>query len=159
MYCYPVEHYEYWMRALPGRELPPGAFGENFTTAGLVENAVQVGDRLSVGSAEVVVTQPRLPCYKLGVRFQSDQMVKRFLHSGRPGFYVSVAREGTVGAGDAIAVMSREPNAVSIADLMGLFLAKAYTADEAALAERAVRLTALPDYWRDELRSRLQTAR
>ena len=76
VYCYPAEHYDYWKRELPGRDLPMAIFGENFTTDGLLESSVQLGDRFSVGSAEVVVTQPRLPCYKLGVRFQSDDMVK-----------------------------------------------------------------------------------
>src|SRR6266852_1746146 len=96
VYCYPLEHYDYWKKELPGGDLPMGVFGENFTTEGLLEG-VHLGDRFSVGSAEVVVTQPSLPCYKLGVRFQSDDMVKRFLASGRSGFYFAVAREGQVG--------------------------------------------------------------
>jgi MOSC domain-containing protein YiiM len=86
VYCYPIEHYDYWKKELPGRDLPLGVFGENFTTDGLLEDSVHLGDRFSVGSAEVVVTQPRLPCYKLGVRFGSDDMVRRFLASGRSGF-------------------------------------------------------------------------
>src|SRR5438876_4418527 len=105
VYCYPVEHYEYWKKELPGRELPMGMFGENFTidgiaavgaTSGLAEDAVHLGDQFSIGSAEAVVTQPRLPCYKLGVRFGSDDMVRRFMVSGRTGFYVAVTREGRV---------------------------------------------------------------
>ncbi len=83
VYCYPVAHYDYWQNELPGRELPIGMFGENFTTDGLLEDSVHLGDRFSVGSAEVVVTQPRLPCYKLGLRFQSDDMVRRFLIAKR----------------------------------------------------------------------------
>src|SRR4026208_1373545 len=85
--CYPMKHYDYWKGELPGRELPLAVFGENFTTTGLTEDSVHLGDRFAVGSAQIVVTQPRLPCYKLGVRFQSDEMVKRFLASGRTGFY------------------------------------------------------------------------
>ncbi len=106
VYCYPLAHFEYWKKELPGRELPMGMFGENFTIddggaalhsgQGLVEESVHLGDRFSVGSAEVAVTQPRLPCYKLGIRFGSDDMVKRFLASGRTGFYVAVVREGEV---------------------------------------------------------------
>src|SRR5262249_21160544 len=88
VYCYPFEHYAYWKRELPGRNLPLGVFGENFTTEGFGENSVHLGDRFSIGSAEVVVTQPRLPCYKLGVRFEADDMVKRFLASARTGFYL-----------------------------------------------------------------------
>jgi MOSC domain-containing protein YiiM len=98
VYCYPLEHYEYWKVELPGHALPMGAFGENFTTEGLTEDFVHIGDQLSVGSAEVVVSQPRLPCYKLGIRFKSDDMVKRFLASQRTGFYLAVTREGEVGA-------------------------------------------------------------
>ena len=93
-YCYPVVHYDYWRRELPGQELPMGVIAENFTTDDLLEDSVHLGDRLSVSSAEVVVTQPRLPCYKLGVRFQSDDMVKRFFASRRTGFYLAVARQG-----------------------------------------------------------------
>src|SRR5512142_973889 len=98
VYCYPLEHYPFWRSELPGRELPMGSFGENFTVEGLLEDAVRIGDRFAIGSAEVVVTQPRLPCYKLGIRFSSDEMVKRFLASRRTGFYLAVAREGDVGA-------------------------------------------------------------
>ena len=102
VYCYPVEHYDYWRKKLPGRDLPPGSFGENFTTEGLLEDNVHLGDRFAINDAEVIVTQPRLPCYKLGVRFQSDEMVKKFLASRRIGFYVAVTREGNVAAGDEI---------------------------------------------------------
>ena len=102
VYCYPVEHYGYWKKELPGRELPTAIFGENFTIEGLLEDSVYLGDRFLIGSAQVVVTQPRLPCYKLGVRFESDDMVKPFLASGRSGFYLAVTQEGEVAAGDEI---------------------------------------------------------
>src|SRR5229473_7687031 len=116
VYCYPMEHYRYWKKELPGRELPMGMFGENLTTEGMLENEVHLGDRFSVGSAEVVVTQPRLPCYKLGVRFGADDMVKRFLVSGRTGFYLAVTREGKVGSGDEIALIGRDANAVPVSE-------------------------------------------
>jgi MOSC domain-containing protein YiiM len=122
VYCYPVEHYEYWKKALPGRELPPAAFGENFTTEGILEDSAHLGDVFSIGTAEVAVTQPRLPCYKLGVRFQDDYMVKRFLKSGRSGFYLSVQKAGEVGAGDQIKIISRDPQQISIADFNRLYL-------------------------------------
>src|ERR1700676_1368513 len=112
VYCYPVAHYDYWKRELPGRDLPMGMFGENFTTEGLSEDSAPLGDRFSCGSGQLVVTQPRLPCYKLGVKFGSDDMVRRFLASGRTGFYLAVTREGEVGAGDAIKVISADENAV-----------------------------------------------
>jgi MOSC domain-containing protein YiiM len=100
VYCYSLVHYDFWKALLPGKDLPLAIFGENFTTDGLLENSVHLGDQFSVGSALVVVTQPRLPCYKLGIRFQADDMVKRFLASARTGFYLAITREGEVGAGD-----------------------------------------------------------
>jgi MOSC domain-containing protein YiiM len=157
VYCYPIEHYDYWKRELPGRELPMAMFGENFTTAGLTEDSVHLGDRFAVGSTEVVVTQPRLPCYKLGVRFQSDDMVKRFLASGRTGFYVAVSREGNVGAGDEITVLSREAHAVPVSEITRLYVAKAYTTDQLASARRALRVEALPESWKEYFRERVQT--
>jgi len=156
VYCYPVEHYDYWKRELPNRELPMGVFGENFTTAGLAEDSVHLGDRFAVGSAEVVVTQPRLPCYKLGVRFQSDDMVRRFLASGRTGFYLAVDREGEVGAGDAIALISRDPNAVPVSEITRLYLAKIYSADDVASIRRVLRVATLPDGWRGYFKEQLE---
>jgi MOSC domain-containing protein YiiM len=156
VYCYPFEHYAFWRRALPGHELPMAAFGENFTTSGMDEDSVHLGDRFSVGSAEVVVTQPRLPCYKLGVRFQSDDMVRHFLASGRTGFYVAVTREGEVRAGDDIAAMSRDPEAVSIAEITRLYVAKTYGGDEVASVRRALRVAALPESWKEYFRNRLE---
>jgi len=117
VYVYPSEHYEYWRKELPDMELPWGAFGENLTTEGLLETSVRIGDRLRAGTAEFVVTQPRLPCFKLGIRFGSEQMIFRFLRSGRSGFYLAVSREGGVGAGDAIENVGRDPEALSIADV------------------------------------------
>lgn len=158
VYCYPIAHYDYWKRELPGRELPLGMFGENFTTDGLLEDSVHIGDQFSVGSAEVVVTQPRLPCYKLGVRFQADDMVKRFLASGRTGFYLAVTREGEVGAGDEITVIAREPNAVPISEITRLYVAKRYSNDDMASVERALQVAVFPESWRAYLRERLQKA-
>ena len=156
VYCYPIEHYDYWKGELPGRELPLAVFGENFTTTGLTEDFVHLGDRFAVGSAQLVVTQPRLPCYKLGVRFQSDEMVKRFLASGRTGFYVAVTKEGEVGAGDDITVLSREANAVPVSEITRLYVAKTYSPDDVASARRAMRVAALPESWKQYFRDRLQ---
>jgi len=158
VYYYPVEHYEYWKKELPGRELPMGMFGENFTTDGLLEESVHLGDRFSVGSAEVVATQPRLPCYKLGVRFQSDDMVRRFLASGRTGFYLAVTREGEVGAGDEIKVISRDDNAVPVSEITRLYIAKRYDEDDLTSLRRALRVAALPESWKGYFRERLEKA-
>jgi len=162
VYCYSLAHYGYWTRELPGRELPMGMFGENFTIDagkdGLLEDSVHLGDRFSVGTAEVAVTQPRLPCYKLGVRFQSDGMVKRFLASGRTGFYVAVVREGEVGAGDEIAAIAREPNAVAVSEITRLYVVKRYGEAEISAVRRALGVKELPESWKEYFRERLRHA-
>jgi MOSC domain-containing protein YiiM len=156
VYCYPFEHYDYWKKELPGVDLPMGSFGENFTTQGLLEESVHLGDRFSVGSAEVIVTQPRMPCYKLGVRFQIDNMVKRFLASGRMGYYTAVSQEGEVGAGDEIKVISRDPDAVPVTEITRLYVAKKYGTDDLSSMRRALRVAALPDRWKDYFREVLE---
>jgi MOSC domain-containing protein YiiM len=156
VYCYPLEHYEYWKKELPGRELPMGMFGENFTVQGLLEADTHLGDRFAVGSAEVVVTQPRLPCYKLGIRFGEDDMVKRFLASGRSGFYVAVTREGEVGAGDEITVLTRDANAVPVPEITRLYVAKRWGAEELVSLRRALQVEALPEDWKKYFRERMQ---
>jgi MOSC domain-containing protein YiiM len=155
VYCYPLEHYAYWKQELPGRELPMAIFGENFTTEGLLEDSVHLGDRFSVGTAEVVVTQPRLPCYKLGIRFQADDMVKKFLASRRSGFYVAVTREGKVGAGDEIRAIARDSNRVSIADIVRLFVTKKYSSADVELVRRALEVAEFPESWKEEFAERI----
>ena len=156
VYCYPLAHYGYWKKELPGRELPPATFGENFTTDGLLEDSVHIGDHFSIGSAEVIVTQPRLPCYKLGIRFQSDDMVRRFMVSGRTGFYFAVTREGEVSAEDEIRAIARDPEAVPVSEITQLYIAKRYGDDEVASVRRALRVAALPESWKEYLRERLR---
>jgi MOSC domain-containing protein YiiM len=171
VYCYPLEHYQYWKKELPEHELPLGAFGENFTVdfgrkdgagtedAVLPEHAIHVGDRFSVGSAEVVVSQPRLPCYKLGIRFQMDDMVKRFLVSGRSGFYLAVTREGEVGAGDVMKPLAQDSNAVPVSAITQLYIAKQYSSQDLQMIERALRVAALPESWKEYFRERQEQAR
>jgi MOSC domain-containing protein YiiM len=151
IYVYPAEHYPFWARELPKSELPWGAFGENFTTEGLLES-VKIGDRLRLGSAEFMVTQPRMPCYKLGVRFGRDDMVKRFLKSGLTGFYLSVVREGEVGTGDPIELLEQDGHAVTVSDITALY---ANDAENQGLLQRAIDVPALPESWRDYFRQRL----
>jgi MOSC domain-containing protein YiiM len=114
VYVYPSEHYPFWRAELPGMQLPYGMFGENFTTEGLDEASVRIGDRYHVGGAVVEVTQPRLPCYKLGIRFGRADMPKRFHASGRCGFYLAVAQEGEVGAGDTFELVARNEQELSV---------------------------------------------
>jgi MOSC domain-containing protein YiiM len=143
-----------------------GMFGENFTiddTIGdggekLPEDSVHLGDRFSVGTAEVVVTQPRLPCYKLGIRFGSDDMVKRFLASGRTGFYVAVVREGEVGAGDEMKVIARDTNGVSVSEITHLYVAKRFGEAEIGAVRRALRVKELPEGWKEYFKERLRHA-
>ena len=152
VYAYPSEHYAYWCEQLSEMKLPWGSFGENLTIEGLNEKTLQIGDRLSIGSAEFVVTQPRLPCLKLGVRFGRPDMVKRFQKSGRTGFYLAVRQEGVISAGDSIQVVSVGQPSVSVAEI-----ARLYTADEAEqeLLRQASELAALSEDWREYFRNRL----
>ena len=152
VYAYPSEHYAYWRAELPGADLPWGAFGENFTTEGVLESAVHIGDRLRAGSAEFVVTQPRMPCFKLGIRFGRPDMVKRFQRSGRTGFYFAVVQEGEVTAGDALEWVARDEHGVTVAEVVGLYAAGAADQD---LLHRVSELPALPEAWRAYFRQRL----
>jgi len=133
-------------------------FGENFTIEGFLEDSVYVGDRFSVGSAEVVVTQPRMPCYKLGIKFQSDEMVKRFLASKRTGFYLSVAREGEAAGGDEMRPLKRDPLAVPVSEITRLYVNRHYGADELASLQRVLHIPSLPESWKTYFRERSRSA-
>lgn len=151
VYAYPSEHYPFWRKELPGMDLPWAMFGENFTTEGMLEDVVYVGDHIKVGSAEFVVTQPRMPCYKLAIRFDRPDIVKRFLHSGRTGFYLAVLREGEVTAGDSIELLAQDEHGVTVADIVNLYTADAANQD---ILRRVSELPALPAGWRDYFRKR-----
>ncbi|MGD0309223.1 MAG: MOSC domain-containing protein [Acidobacteriota bacterium] len=153
VYAYPAEHYDYWHGELPELDLPWGAFGENFTTEGLSEDTVNIGDRFRIGSAEVRVAQPRLPCYKLCVRFGRDDMVKRFMASRRTGIYFAVLKEGEVEAGDAIEMLHRDENNVTVADIARMHI---FDKDDAAGMRRALQIETLPAGWVDYFQSRLE---
>jgi MOSC domain-containing protein YiiM len=152
VYAYPSEHYAFWKKELPGVELPWGSFGENLTTQGLTEADVCLGDRFTIGGAEVVVTQPRLPCFKLNLKFQRDDLIKRFLASGRTGFYFRVLREGEIGAGDEIVRVHRDENRVSISDALKIYLGAPGARE---LRERALRVEHLAAAWREEFMQQL----
>lgn len=152
VYAYPSEHYAYWRNELPETELPWGMFGENFTTEGLAEANVNIGDRFSIGAAQVKVTEPRMPCYKLGIKFQRNDILRRFLASGRTGFYFSVEQEGEVGAGDEITWLSRDENNVTVADITRLYVRGK---DDPETMRRAIALEALPESWREHFRKQL----
>jgi MOSC domain-containing protein YiiM len=155
VYLYPTEHYSYWRTQLPGVDLPWGAFGENFTTEGILEDQIKVGDHLRIGSAEFTVTQPRMPCFKLGIRFDRRDLVKRFLASKRTGFYLAVRLEGKVARGEPIELREKQESGVTITDVVNL-----YSTDSRnqGLLRRATESPALPQGWKDYFRKRLWDA-
>ena len=150
VYAYPSEHYEFWRTELGESELPWGAFGENLTTEGCLEHAVQVGDRFHLGTAVLQVTQPRLPCFKLGIRFARPDMVKRFLRSGRTGFYLAIVHEGRLAAGDTI---RHEPAAASLTISELVAVHTTHHPDETTL-RRAIDLPFLSEAWKEQLRKK-----
>lgn len=152
VYAYPSEHYEFWREELPGMELPWGMFGENLSTLGLDEETVHIGDRFRIGEAELTITQPRMPCHKLAVKFQRADILKRFLASGRTGFYFSVQREGEIGAGDHLELIERDPLGVTVHDITRLY---AKDRGDMETMRRAVEAEALPEAWREFFRGRL----
>jgi MOSC domain-containing protein YiiM len=153
VYVYPSEHYDYWKKELPELELPWGMFGENFTTAGLSESELNIGDKFRVGSAVVRVTEPRMPCYKLGIKFGRADIVKRFLASERSGFYLAVLQEGEVGAGDAIEPIEKNEKSLTVRDITRLYTSEKHNVP---LLRRAIEVEALPESWRGYFRNRLE---
>jgi MOSC domain-containing protein YiiM len=152
VYVYPVEHYDFWRAELPGMDLPWGMFGENFTTEGLNELTTNIGDTFRMGTALVMVTQPRMPCYKLGIRFGRTDIIKRFLISGRSGFYLSVLEEGEVGTGDSIELVTTAADSVRVWDIVRLYFAEKSNAE---LLRRAIAVEALPESWRTYFQKKL----
>lgn len=151
VYVYASEHYAYWRSELPEVDFPWGAFGENFTTAGLAEDTVHIGDRFQIGAAEVLAVQPRMPCYKLGVKFGRDDMVKRFLHSMRLGYYLRVLKEGQVSPVAVFVPLHRDENEVKVLDIVRLYL---HQYSDPPLLRRALSAKSLPAPWRHSLSPR-----
>jgi MOSC domain-containing protein YiiM len=151
VYAYPSEHYEFWRNELPDMDLPWGQFGENLTTEGLNEADTHIGDVLRIGKATVRVTQPRVPCFKLAAKFQGDDILKRFLQSGRSGFYFSVIAEGLLAAGDAIERIEEDRNGIAVSDINKLF----NKGTDRALLRRVTQLGALPLDWREHFAEQL----
>jgi MOSC domain-containing protein YiiM len=153
VYAYPSEHYPSWRAEFPEMNLPWGMFGENFTTEGLLEEKIYIGDRFRVGEAEIMATEPRMPCYKLGIKFGRPDIIKRFLASRRSGFYFAVKREGLVIAGDAIEFVGRDQQAVSVADITRLY---AFQKDDLEGLRRAVEVESLPENWKGYFRHQIE---
>jgi MOSC domain-containing protein YiiM len=156
VYGYPLEHYDYWRQQLTRTSLPLGAFGENLTTRGLLETDLCIGDHVRVGTASLQVAQPRMPCYKLQVRFDREDMTKLFVLSRRSGFYFSVLEEGAIKAGDSMEIIKRDDDPMSVAEVNQLYYAR--TIDE-ELVERALRLRNLTPESRSAILSRAAAVR
>src|SRR4030095_14335060 len=156
VYVYPSEHYVYWRREFPEFELPWGMFGENLTIEGLFEDELNIGDQVRIGTAELAVTQPRLPCYKLGVKFGRDDIIKRFLESRRTGFYFAVLQEGDVGAGGSIELRGRDVKKLKVSEVTRLYLDGQ---DDLEALQRALRVDALPESWKTHFESQLEKLR
>ncbi|MGZ8423562.1 MAG: MOSC domain-containing protein [Candidatus Binatia bacterium] len=153
VYAYPSEHYQYWKRELPEMKLPWGMFGENFTTKGVLEADLNIGDKFRVGSATVMVTEPRMPCYKLGIKFGRSDMVKRFMASARTGFYFSVLQEGEVGAGDAIELIETSKDGFKLSDITALYTHEKHNI---GLLRQAIEVAPLPQSWKSFFQQRLE---
>ncbi len=155
VYVYSTQHYEFWRGELPDVPFEWGHFGENFSVDGVDEGSICIGDEFRVGTARVVVTEPRMPCFKLSVRFDRADMPKRFLQSGRSGFYLAVVEEGQVQAGDALEPLWRHPDRLSVSDVTEL-----YTTEKGnvALLRKALAVAALPDSSSGYLRRQLEAA-
>ncbi len=153
VYAYPSEHYPFWRSEFPEMELECGMFGENLTTEGLEEESIHIGDVFQLGTAQLVVTEPRMPCFKLTIRFEREDIVKRFLQSQRSGFYFGVMQEGTVQAGDRFELLSMDSQRLKVADITRL-----YTTDKGntELLTKAVATSALPEKWREYFNHRLE---
>jgi MOSC domain-containing protein YiiM len=156
VYVYPSEHYGFWRGELPGVELGFGHFGENLTSEGLLESEVSIGDRLRIGSAELRVTQPRVPCFKLGIRFGRPEIVKRFLRAGRSGFYLAVVREGDVGAGDEVVRIPVATPSLTVAEVAALHAGRVTDRERMRFASE---LAGLPEGWREGFREALGGSR
>jgi MOSC domain-containing protein YiiM len=153
VYLYPAEHYDFWKREFPAMDLPWGMFGENFTTTGLLETEINIGDRFRIGTAEVMITQPRMPCYKLALKFGRPDIIKRFLQSERTGFYFAVLKEGEVGAGDEFEPLARDAHDVRVSDITRLSTREKHNA---TLLRRAIEVEALPESWREYFQHQLE---
>lgn len=153
VYVYPAEHYDFWKREFPAMNLPWGMFGENFTTTGLLETEINMGDQFRIATAEVMVTQPRMPCYKLALKFGRSDIIKRFLQSERTGFYLAVLKEGEVGAGDEFEPLARDAHDVRVSDITRLYTREKHNAE---LLRRAIEVEALPESWREYFQHHLE---
>ncbi|MEP6945341.1 MAG: MOSC domain-containing protein [Acidobacteriota bacterium] len=152
VYAYPFEHYQFWANELPEMTLGECQFGENLSTLALLETELCIGDKLGIGTAEFVVTQPRMPCYKLGIRFGRSDILRRFLKSRRSGFYLAVLKTGELEAGHEIEILERDVNRVSVDDIVRIYFEDK---SDVETMRRALRLEVLPEGWKEAFRVRM----
>lgn len=145
VYAYPWEHYAHWASELKRNDFALGQFGENLTTEGLLETELSIGDRIRVGSALLEISQPRQPCFKLGIKMKLPGFPKLFLKSGRVGFYLRVLEEGSLEAGNTISVEPTDQERITVQATNHLRFFDNHNLPE---IERALTNTALSDSWR-----------
>ena len=156
VYSYPVEHYDYWRKQFSNMDLRWGMFGENFTTEGLMEDDVNVGNKFQIGSAELVATQPRMPCYKLDVRFGRMDIIRKFMASDRPGIYFKVLQEGQVESGDRIKIIRKDENNVTVKDIVRLYVGGDDDDENIETMRRATKIEDLPEGWKYEFQQKVE---
>lgn len=151
VYAYSLENLRYWSQLRAEPDYEPGHMGENITLEALDDHAVSIGDRFQMGSAIVEVTQPRVPCFKLGIRMQEPQFVGKFLNSGRTGFYLRVIQEGLIEAGDRVTRIHEDALTVSIPNAMKALVKGP---DQGFWIAQALNVPALSTAWREDLKAR-----
>lgn len=157
VYSYSVEHYPYWKEVFPDKDIPHGMFGENLTTEGLIENSVNIGDVFEIGTTRLVVTQPRMPCYKLGIKFGRMDVIEKFIHSEKPGIYFRVLQEGELESGNEIRLIKSDRNEVKVNDIVWLYINDPASSDERKLLEKATKLEYLPNGWKTHFKNKLNS--
>ncbi len=153
VFVYQMDSYHYWEHFLSRSDFTFGQFGENFTVDGLADNEVCIGDRYRIGSAEFEVTQPRVTCYRVGIRMNEPQMAALLVEHHRPGFYFRVLQEGEVGADDDIVKIADGPERISVADVDALLYLPGHSSEQ---LQRALQIPALSKGWQSSFRAMLQ---
>lgn len=153
VYIYPAEHYDFWENELPETDFPLGAFGENLTITGATDSQVNIGDIFKVGEVELQVTMPRIPCYKLNIRFDSNLFLKKFYASQRWGFYCSVLKEGAIQIGDKIELLKKDKDNFTVAEFTRLYTSKTPMPE---LLEKALNTVSLSEKRKEKFRVKFE---
>jgi MOSC domain-containing protein YiiM len=154
VYAFSSEHYNYWRETLKNPHLKHGAFGENLTISGLDEASVFIGDQFSVGQCVLEVSQPRVPCFKLGIVLNNTKASKLFIKSFNTGVYFRVIKEGIITAGDQVIKINEVPNSVSVRSLFRAYFDKSYDQTKQIMAGALLLETLAPE-WQDKLTGRV----